>query len=69
MILEDKLTIQRMLGIIDGVAAAVQPVGLGNLLCDAVETIDTIIDAWWREEHNSNDFTPQKDDFSKEGGQ
>lgn len=30
---------------------------------------DGAINAWDRMAHNANDFTPQKDDFSKEGGQ
>lgn len=30
---------------------------------------EKVIEAWNRRVHNSNDFTPQKDNFSKEGRQ
>ena len=32
------------------------------------EARQEMIEDWNRRVHNSNDFTPQKDDFSKEGG-
>ena len=36
---------------------------------DLFSTDEKAVEAWNRRVHNSNDFTPQKDDFSKEGGQ
>lgn len=52
MILNDRLTIQRMLGQIEGAACGIDNNGIVNLILEAVITIDEKIDAWWREENN-----------------